>query len=154
MSNYTREDLLSKTATINQLRNCVYHFIKFMQSNNVKDIKNRLRKMGTNIAKTEIPLYKIRSNDPISLLRLIYSQIMNSKVEINKEGDNLYIVEDTKCPLCKYNREDISDAPDEIIVGMVQEFLKDNGFKVKDFGVKDSRSLGAVTCVHFYEFTK
>ena len=49
---YSRSDLLLADATMNQLRNAIYHLGRFLNKNGIDDLKVRFREMGKNIAKT------------------------------------------------------------------------------------------------------
>jgi phosphoribosyl-ATP pyrophosphohydrolase len=46
--NYIVDDLVNKTSAMNQMRNIVYHLIKFMQEKNIKnsEIDRKLKRMG------------------------------------------------------------------------------------------------------------
>jgi hypothetical protein len=143
---------------MNQMRNIVYHLMKMMKSKglNDSDITLRLKKMGKNIAATEMTLFNFENSQPADLIRKIYEIILDSKVEIinesvNNKSASVFAVDDPKCPLCKYKRDDIVVSPCEIISSMVAEILRKKGIKIIDSHVKESRSLGGLTCIHKYE---
>ncbi|MCP4762402.1 MAG: hypothetical protein GY870_11525 [archaeon] len=155
MPNYTREELVGKTATSNQMRNNIYHLVKFMMDNGVNEneIRLRLKRMGKNIAETQNTIFKVTESNIELVINKIYDKILGSKVTITKSVNNegtTYIIEDEKCPLCKYHRVDISVPPCDIVQSMVSELLLKKNFKVIDNKVKSSRSLGAPTCIHKY----
>ena len=52
--NFTRKELIQTEATMNQMRNAIYHLARLMEKNRIKDSKEKLRRMGQNIAKTYI----------------------------------------------------------------------------------------------------
>ncbi len=156
MPNYTREELVGRTATSNQMRNKLYHLIKFMMDSGVKDneISVRLKRMGKNIAETQNTIFKVAETNPEVVLSKIYNKILGSKVIITniiEKGNITYIIEDEKCPLCKYHRKDISVPPCDIVQSMVSELLLKKGINVIESKVKSSRSLGAPTCTHNYK---
>lgn len=159
--NSTREDLMQSYATMNQMRNVVYHMVKFMMEKGIKenDIIIRLKRMGKNIAATEATLFKIQKSEPDLMIKQIYSDVLDSKVTITTEQNPasnsvIYTIEDKKCALCKYRREDISVSPGELIPSMVSELLSMNGVKVLNYKVVHSRTLGDLSCVHSYEVVK
>ncbi|MHA1471919.1 MAG: hypothetical protein ACTSQW_02340, partial [Promethearchaeota archaeon] len=56
--NLTREELIQSDATMNQMRNMVYHLERFMKINGVSETREKLRRMGRNIARTYIKYWK------------------------------------------------------------------------------------------------
>ena len=44
--NYTRKELVRSEATMNQMRNAIYHLERFMKNNGITEIKERFRRMG------------------------------------------------------------------------------------------------------------
>jgi len=151
--NYNIKDLTEKISAMNQMRNNVYHLIKFMQEKGLsdQDIKSRLKRMGRNIGKTMNIIFKFQKNNVEEILKDIYKILLHSKVNIYKEN-NVLTVEDSNCALCKYYRQDINIPPDTIIPAMVAEIMSINGYKVIDSVVISSKSLGDTICVHKYEF--
>jgi len=60
-------------------------------------------------------------------------------------------VEDKKCSLCKYKREDLTIAPCNVITSVVTEILRQAGFAINEFLVTKSVALGDISCVHEYQ---
>ena len=151
MQNYTRADLADKTATMNQMRNNLYHFIRFLMGRkmNEAEIEQRLRRMGENIAETinneiDFPMESIDS-----LIQSIYSEIFDSKITLNRSA-NLFQIEDKKCPLCKYARENLTISPCEVITSMVSSICSKRGYAVTQDKVVKSVALGDISCIHLY----
>ncbi|MBD3194785.1 MAG: hypothetical protein GF317_07010 [Candidatus Lokiarchaeota archaeon] len=163
--NYTRNELLTAEATMNQMRNAIYHLARFMKRNNVQDIKIRLRIMGKNIARTYIEYWK-----PVNLINLdnirefiatLYKNILNSNVSVElNEIDKLLIVHDTNCALCKYDYDDIDIAGCEILLGLVSEYINlINGtsrqstiLTTEPVKVQESKTYGNNSCVHIFKY--
>lgn len=154
-SNYTIKDLTSETSAMNQMRNVVYHLIRFLQDKNLsnEEIRHRLKRMGKNIGDTQSRLYDFSYDSVESLIRRIYRVILGSKVEVIREN-KIYVVEDKDCCLCKYHRVDISVPCDTLIPAMVSEILKYNNVKSIDAYVFTSESLGDISCIHKYEIVE
>ena len=152
MPNYTREELANKTATINQMRNNLYHFLRYLTSKGFseQEIHRRLDRMGKNIAKTILEEKNFIGQDFEEKVITIYSDMFGSKVEITKTP-NQFIIEDKKCSLCKYRREDLSISPCEVIPSLVAEICTHMGYPVKRFAVMKSVALGDVSCIHSYD---
>ena len=153
MKNYSRKELAKSNSAMNQLRNVIYHLIRFLQNEgkNNKSIKKSLQRMGVNIAKTESKLFDFDGDNPEDVIKQIYDLILGSKITISKNYNSTdYIVEDKKCCICKYHRKDITVAPCEIIHSMVSELLRINGYKVDDGKVEKSMALGDLSCLHTY----
>ncbi|MBD3350666.1 MAG: hypothetical protein GF364_04180 [Candidatus Lokiarchaeota archaeon] len=150
--NYQIKDLIGKSSATNQMRNVVYHFVRYMQEKELDDneIRIRLKRMGKNIAKTMNPLFDFRSKSPENLIKQIYRTLLHSKVSISKKG-HLYEVKDEGCALCKYHRKDISVSPGTIIPPMVAAILGQHGYKVIESSVLFAKSLGDNVCTHTYE---
>lgn len=151
--NYSRQDLTKKTATVNQMRNIVYHLMKYMEEkgDDDKKILQKLKRMGKNIAATENTLIALSENDPQKFIKKIYNDILGSKVLITVSNDSKTLtIDDKKCAMCKYHRKDIKIAPCELITSMVMNLMILNGFKIKNVSVTQSKSLGDLTCNHEY----
>ena len=56
--NFSRKELIQTDATMNQMRNSIYILARFMENNGVSDSKERLRRMGKNIARTYFNYWK------------------------------------------------------------------------------------------------
>jgi hypothetical protein len=155
MPNYSRKELLKTTSTMNQLRNMLYHLIKYLSNTGKQSqyIKKSLRKMGQNIGKTESPLFNFDNQHLDKLIKTMYDEILGSKVTVtNKIDSKVYVIESKKCCVCKYHRKDITVAPCEIIHSMVSELLIKYGFIVEESIVEESIALGSLSCVHSYKF--
>ncbi|MFX0043783.1 MAG: hypothetical protein ACFE8L_12800 [Candidatus Hodarchaeota archaeon] len=163
--NYTREELMQSEATMNQMRNNIYHLARFMANNGVSDIKERLRRMGKNIARTYINYWKPVQGVNISNLKdfitTIYQKVLDSYVSIEiNDNEKSVIVRDSKCSLCKYHYEDIEVAGCEIILGMVSELItqinsgsNDSSLVfVEPLEVKESRTYGNKSCIQIYKY--
>jgi len=163
--NYTREELVLSEACLNQLRNAIYHLERFMQINKIEDIRNRLRRMGKNIAQTYIkywkPINSVTLDNVKDVLATFYKNILNSGVtiELDDLAQNIS-VKDNNCALCKYHFEDINEAGCEIVLAMMAEFINIINSESKEpskvilqpFEVSESRSLGHKSCVHYYKY--
>ena len=163
--NYTREELMQSEATMNQMRNNIYHLARFMDNNGVSDIKERLRRMGRNIARTYInywkPVQMVNISNLKDFITTIYQKVLDSYVSIEiNDNEKLIIVRDSKCSLCKYHYEDIEIAGCEIIMGMVSEFLaqinsvsnNSSSVLVEPLEVKESRAYGNKSCIQIYKY--
>ncbi|MEE9379688.1 MAG: hypothetical protein V3V33_16810 [Candidatus Lokiarchaeia archaeon] len=163
--NYSRKDLIQTEATMNQMRNSIYILAKFMEKNGVLDLKDKLRKMGQNMAKTYIRYWKPTNYVSISnikdVIATIYQKVLNSStsIEIN-DVENLIRVQDYRCALCKYHYDDIEIAGCEIILGMVSEIISlinkessdPSSLFLEPYEIKESRAFGNKTCVQLYKY--
>ncbi|MHA1340417.1 MAG: hypothetical protein ACTSRZ_11495 [Promethearchaeota archaeon] len=151
--NYHVKDLIDKMSAMNQMRNNIYHLVKFMQEKGFsnEEIRKRLKRMGRNIANTMNTIFKFEENNAESTIKKIYKTLLNSKITVSRDR-NMLIVEDRNCALCKYHRKDIMVSPDTIIPAMITEIMSHNGYKIIDGGVSASKSLGDPICIHKYEF--
>lgn len=163
--NYTREELIQSEATMNQMRNMIYHLVRFIGNNGVSDIKERLRGMGTNIAQTYINYWKPTQAVNISNLKdfisTIYQKVLDSYISIEIDDiEKLVIVRDSKCSLCKYHYEDIEVAGCEIIIGMVSELVAQINSASKESSlvflepleVRESRAYGNKSCIQIFKY--
>lgn len=163
-TNYTREELLSAEATMNQMRNAVNHLVRFMDKNKVKNKAERLRRMGTNMGRTYArywnPTDVITEGNIRDVLTTIYQTIFNSSVNVQIDTDQkLILVKDSKCALCKYQYEDIDVAGCEIIIAMVAELVSQTSAKSKKeslfldpIEVKESKALGHSLCMQLFKY--
>ena len=163
--NYSRKDLIQTDATMNQMRNSIYILAKLMEKNGVPDLKDKLRKMGQNMAKTYIRYWKPTNYASISnikdVITTIYQKVFNSStsIEIN-DVENLIRVQDYRCALCKYHYDDIEIAGCEIILGMVSEIISlinkessdPSSLFLEPYEIKESRAFGNKTCVQLYKY--
>lgn len=151
MPNYTREELVGKTATMNQMRNNLYHFLRFLTRKGFShdQIQHRLRRMGKNIADTILEVQKFQGTTIEEVIISIYDQLFESKVEITHASPQL-LVEDRKCPLCRYKREDLKVAPCMVITSLVEQICTLLGYDLIDSEVQKSVALGDISCVHSY----
>ena len=164
--NYTKGEVVLAEATMNQMRNSIYHLARFMEKNGKTDITERLRRMGRNMAKTFINYWKptelITMENIKDVITTIYQKIVNSiiSIEIN-QTDNTIIVKDQKCALCKYHYEDINIAGCEILLGLVSEIISlvneqsnnPSTIKLEPYKVEESRAYGNASCIQIYKFT-
>ena len=162
--NYTRSDLVLADAAMNQMRNAIYHLIRFMKRENIKDINMRLQRIGKNIASTYgrywLPKNALTRQNLDIILKEIYSSIFKSKInlEVDYEKNILKIV-DNKCCLCKYNYPDIDIPGCEVLQGFLPNFINilntkypnEKIISVKRKEVIRSRAIGDSQCVQeFY----
>ena len=163
--NIDRSQLLLVEAAMNQSRNMIYHLVRFMKKNDVEDIKERLRGMGNNIARTFYNYWKpTESVDIVNIkdvIVTIYKKLLNSNVLIEvDELNKLIIVNDSKCALCKYHYEDVGKfAGCEVILGMISELIElinenDNQSKLKiqPLEVRESRAFGNEACIQVFKY--
>jgi hypothetical protein len=163
--NFSRKELIETEATMNQMRNAVFHLARLMEKNGIENSKERLRKMGQNIAKTYINYWK--PTEAISLSNLkdaittIYQKVLNSSVSIEiNENERLIKVRDYNCALCKYHYEDIKIAGCEILLGLVSELItlinKETSntaqLLLNPYEVSESRAYGNKTCIQLFEY--
>lgn len=165
--NYTRKELVQSEATMNQIRNAIYHLERFMKNNGIAEIRERFRRMGQNIAHTYIKFWKpidyINKNNVKDVIATIYKNILNSSVSIDFDNNQrLIIVKDNDCPLCKYQYEDIQIAACEVIAAMVAEFvflvnkeaIPRSLFSLEALDIKESRTLGSKSCIQIYKYNE
>ena len=160
--NLTRDDLIQSDATMNQMRNMVYHLERFMKINGVSETRENLRRMGQNIARTYIKYWKPVDNINISnvrdVLSTIYKHILNSSVSIEIDKFNKTItVQDNDCSLCKYHMNDIDVAGCEIIAAMVSEITKcinkeKSSLLVEPLDILESRTFGHKSCIQQFKY--
>ncbi len=163
--NYSRKELIQTDATMNQMRNAIYGLARFMEKNGVTDLKNKLRKMGQNIARTYIQYWRptnlINTSNLKDVITTIYQKILNSSVSIEiNQVESLIKVQDYKCALCKYHYDDIEIAGCEIILGMVSEIISlisqeshdPSSIFLEPYDVTESRAYGNKTCIQLYKY--
>jgi hypothetical protein len=161
--NYSRADLVQTNATMNQLRNAIYHLQRFMKRNDITEVRSRLRRMGKNIAHTYLntwrPIEKVTLTNIKDVLATIYKNVLDSTVSIELDEVNKKItVQDNDCALCKYQFTDINVAGCEIIGSMITEFINvinsnQDGFKIEIQDIDQSKIFGHNSCIHIYNFT-
>lgn len=163
--NIDRSQLLLVEAAMNQSRNMIYHLVRFMKKNDVVNIKERLRGMGRNIARTFYNYWKpTESVDIVNIkdvIVTIYKKILNSSIIIEvDELNKLIIVKDSKCALCKYHYEEVGKfAGCEVILGMIPELIelinKNNNqskLKIQPLEVRESRAYGDEACIQVFKY--
>lgn len=163
--NYTRHDLIQVEATMNQMRNGIYHLARFMNKNGVTDINNRLRRMGQNMGRTIYNYWKsielINLSNIKDVMSTIYQKILGSSVTTELHAnENKIITTDYKCALCKYQYEDINVSGCEIIMGMVSEIINQvskasnnsSAVFLEPLSVKESKALGHNVCMIEYKY--
>ncbi|MFX1289794.1 MAG: hypothetical protein ACFFAG_02455 [Promethearchaeota archaeon] len=163
--NFSRKDLVQTDATMNQMRNSIHILATFMERNGLTDLKERLRKMGKNIAKTYMKYWKPTDTVNVSNLKdvitTIYQKVLNSSPSIElSEAENIVRVRDSNCALCKYHYDEIEIAGCEIILGMVSEIISHISRESKGLSslvfkpqeVIESRAYGNKTCIQVYKY--
>ena len=163
--NYSREELTQSDATMNQMRNAIYHLERFMKINGVHDIKERIQRMGKNIAKTYIksrkPIGYVNLDNLKDVIATIYKNVLNSNVSIElDENSKTLSVKDNDCALCKYPFSDVEVAGCELIVSLVTEFINlineeagIKSIKLESVGVMESRTMGHNSCIQNYKYS-
>jgi hypothetical protein len=162
---YSRKELIKTEATMNQVRNAVFHLARLMEKTGIENSKDRFRKMGQNIAKTYIKYWK--PTDVITLGNLkdvittIYQKVLNSTVSIEiNEAENKIKVRDHNCALCKYHYKDVEIAGCEILLGLVSELINlinkeyDGGstLLLQAYEVIESRAYGDKSCIQTFNY--
>jgi hypothetical protein len=160
--NLTREDLIQSDATMNQMRNMVYHLERFMKINGVSETRENLRRMGRNIARTYVkywkPIDSINLSNMRDVITTIYKHVLNSSVSIEIDKSNKTIaVQDNDCSLCKYHMNDIDVAGCEIIAAMVSEIItlinKEKPLlTLEPLDILESRTFGHKSCIQNFKY--
>ena len=163
--NFSRKELIQTEATMNQMRNAVYHLARLMEENRIKNSTEKLTKMVQNIAKTYINYWK--PTDVITLSNLknvittIYQKILSSTVSIEiDEIEGTIKVQDYNCALCKYHYKDLEIAGCEILLGLVSELInlinkETSGNKrllLNPYKVIESRAYGNKSCSQLFKY--
>ncbi|MFW9875666.1 MAG: hypothetical protein ACFFG0_21390 [Candidatus Thorarchaeota archaeon] len=125
----------------------------------MSDLKEKLRKMGQNVAKTFIkywnPIDTVNISNLKDVIITIYQKILNSSpsIEIN-DTKKLVKVQDSNCALCKYHYNEIEIAGCEIILGMVSEIISliSNSLVLEPHEVTESRAYGNKICIQVYKY--
>jgi len=162
--NLTREDLIQSDATMNQMRNMVYHLERFMKANGISETRENLRRMGRNIAKTYIkywkPIDSVNKTNLRDVISTIYKKVLSSSVSVEiDEINNIITVKDNDCCLCKYHFSDIDVAGCEIIAAMISEIIsqvnKDySPIILQPLDILESRTFGHKSCIQNFKFTE
>ena len=134
-----------------------------MKRNDITEVRNRLRRMGKNIAHTYLntwrPIEKVTLTSIKDVMATIYKNVLNSTISIELDEINKKItIQDNDCALCKYHFSDINVAGCEIIGSMVAEFINminsdQDGLKIEIQDINESKVLGHSACIHVYNFT-
>ncbi len=163
--NFTRKELIQTETTMNQMRNSLYSLVRFMKKNGIKETGNIFRRMGENIAKTFIKYWQ--PTEIVTILNLkdvittIYQKVLNSSISIEiNDAENLVIVQDYKCALCKYHYDDVEVAGCEILLGMVSGFVSliskksndSNSLFLEPYEIKESRVYGDKSCIQIFKY--
>lgn len=149
------------------MRNAIYHLERFIKINKVSNIRQRLHRMGQNIANTYFKhweaIEKVDISNIKNILTKIYKNVLNSSisVEIN-DFEQFIVVKDKDCPLCKYHFEDIQLAGCEIIAAMVAELVllinkqesNDCSFIIHPIEIKESRTFGNKSCIQVFKYNE
>ncbi|MFX1357069.1 MAG: hypothetical protein ACFFA8_07255 [Promethearchaeota archaeon] len=165
--NFSRTELLLSEATMNQMRNAVYHLQRFMKKNGITEVRERMKRIGRNIAHTYIKYWKpidiVNESNMKDVIATIYKTILNSNVSIEIDNfDKKIMVRDNDCPLCKYQFDDIDTAGCEVIIAMITEFLNliNTGSKqissvsLQPLNIEESRTFGNKACIHQFKFSE
>ena len=160
--NLTREELIQSDATMNQMRNMVYHLERFMKINGVSETREKLRRMGRNIAQTYIkywkPIDNVNRANLNDVITTIYKKILNSSVSVEIDEINKIItVKDNDCSLCKYHFNDIEVAGCEIIAAMISEIIsrinnEKSSLILEPLDVLESRTFGHKSCIQSFKY--
>ncbi len=160
--NLTRDDLIQSDATMNQMRNMVYHLERFMKLNEVSEIRENLRRMGRNIARTYIKYWKpidiVKKDNLNDVITTIYKKILNSSVSVDfNEINKIVTVKDNDCPLCKYHFNDIDVAGCEIIAAMLSEIITclnkgKSSLILEPLDILESRTFGHKSCIQSFKY--
>jgi len=156
-TNFTRTDLLRYTATMNQMRNAVYHLVRRMATKNVLNIEDRLQAMGRRIAIDYARAWMPETRDFEKFVKETYFGVLRSKVKLEIDAPTKTVkVTDDKCPHCMHRYEDISMPGCNVVVGFMETYtheLKVAGklnFELKSLGVTKSKTRGDEVCEHLY----
>ncbi len=162
MMNLTREDLILSDATMNQMRNMVYHLERFMKINGVSETRENLRRMGRNIARTYIkywkPIDNVNKTNLNDVITTSYKKILNSSVSVELDETNkIIMVKDNNCSLCKYHFNDIDVAGCEIIAAMISEIIlcinkEKSSFILEPLDILESRTFGHKSCIQSFKY--
>ncbi|NVM45485.1 MAG: hypothetical protein HWN79_11270 [Candidatus Lokiarchaeota archaeon] len=160
--NLTREDLLQSDATMNQMRNMVYHLERFMKINGISGTRENLRRMGRNIARTYIKYWKpidhVNKANISDVITTIYKKVLNSSVSVELDEINkIIMIKDNDCSLCKYQFNDIDVAGCEIIAAMISEIIacinnEKSSFMLHPLDIIESRTFGNKYCIQSFEY--
>jgi len=158
----TRDDLIQSDATMNQMRNMVYHLQRFMKINDVSETRENLRRMGRNIARTYVKYWKpidhVNKANLNDVITTIYKKILNSSVSVElDEVNNIVLVKDNDCSLCKYHFSDIDVAGCEIIAAMISEIIscinkETSPIILEPLDILESRTFGHKSCIHRFKY--
>ena len=162
MMNLTREDLIQSDATMNQMRNMVYHLERFMKINGVSKTRENLRRMGRNIARTYIKYWKpvdnVNKANLNDVITTLYKKILNSSVSVELDETNkIFMVKDNDCSLCKYHFSDIDVAGCEIIAAMISEIIlcinkEKSSLILEPLDILESRTFGHKSCIQSFKY--
>jgi predicted hydrocarbon binding protein len=149
----SRSDLVNKSSLMNQMRNAVYHLMRFLKSKNVKNIKAELLEMGRNMGTSFYQAWQIEKSTLENDIKIIYDKVYHSKITIkSSDTESIITVTDDKCPLCKYKYDDIDTAGCFVIIGMTEAIMKALGYnKFKAIDVIESKTNGHSVCKHTYQ---
>lgn len=163
--NFSRKELIQTEATMNQMRNAVFHLARLMEKNGIENSKEKLRKMGQNIAKTYINYWKptevITLTNLKDVITTIYQKVLHSAVSIEiNEIEKVIKVRDYSCALCKYHYEDVEIAGCEILLGLVSELITliskesqgSTPLILKPYEVIESRAYGNKSCIQAFKY--
>jgi hypothetical protein len=156
--NFTRADLLRYTATMNQMRNAVYHLVRRMVAQGVPNIDERLQAMGRRIAAEYARAWAPEARTFEKFIKDAYFGVIRSKVKVEVDApSNTVKVTDKNCPHCKYPYDDVASvAGCNVVLGFMEGYTHEINaqgkisFELKALGVSESRTRGDATCTHLY----
>ena len=154
----TRADLLNKKFKVNQIRNAVYAYIKYLKTEMGKskdEITELLKKMGRNIGLTYANYWKPDFKDELDLMREIHRTVFRTAARVRQTDSEISVVS-RSCPLCKYRRENIDVSGHNIIIGFIETFFeilsKENPQLPKIKGISEaSRIFGDKKCQYKFK---
>jgi len=159
----SRADLMKKKFKINQLRNAVYDYIKYLKVDKgviTVDILTILKEMGHRIAATYANYWKPTGmKDALDLMREIHRTVFKTAARVRFESDTKISVVSRSCPLCRYQYEQIDVAGCNLIVGFIETFFEiqsktDPNIPRLEGTVETSRTFGESYCKYTFEVKK
>lgn len=174
-----RKEGLTTAVTFNQIRNAIGIITEIMEevygkesgldaAGKEKLVIERLRDMGKRIANTYINYWQPEYSGLDQMLISIYHEVFNARVQVMQPADKqtvrkdfrgmkVFIVETTKCPLCKAKRA-TNIAGCEVLLGAVEGIFEELHEKLPDLDIPilkaedvvESKTRGDEKCVHRY----
>ncbi|MFX0099910.1 MAG: hypothetical protein ACFFCS_10025 [Candidatus Hodarchaeota archaeon] len=174
-----RKEGLTTAVTFNQIRNAIGIITEIMEEVYGKEIQasavekekaiiERLRDMGKRVVDTYINYWQPGYSGLDQMLIQIYHEVFNARVQVMQpadfqtvrkdfKGKKIFIVETTKCPLCKAKRA-TNIAGCEVLLGAVEAFFKELHERLPNMEVPllkagdvvETKTRGDSKCVHRY----